>query len=33
LKVSISSALDGDRIGDLMLQDSPGPGCPVYFYF
>ena len=25
------SAPDGDPMGDLVLRDFPGPGCPVLF--
>ena len=29
--VSVVSALNGDPMGDLVLWDFPGPGCPVLF--
>ena len=29
--VSVVSALNGAPMGDLVLRDFPGPGCPVLF--
>ena len=29
----VVSAVNGDPMGDLVLRDFPGPGCPVLFPF